>query len=1083
MVINRKPPGSTGWVQYCTLDQTRNGQVITEELFSIQELLYMSSPFIFVSLSLFFFLGQRLPVTKTQNRCPSIPYMNTFCRILGKKNTCPCIFQFHHTIAMAECSDVSAVKVFNYICGSGGVAELSHLLRHPSPLAKKTTAYEVILWFEIQKKSDPENGLVLIKNQHGKVIGIRIDLKKQLCLKYTTTESCRSGKRCKFWHLCKEFIEGTCKGTDCRRSHDFHDEDNKERTVELGFGSKPSGSLKGIVAGSFMQVCLMYLKNECIPDNCPYLHICPNVIRATPCECALSHNFADPHNRCILGQYGFRPPRTSEVDVVRCNSLVLAKNQKPFEASKMNLHSKVPKGEPGRQTGLLQDIGKTGVRAMTSLMSHHDTAIPNADPLPDRVFNFICGKGGVASLSDLLQHPSPLARKFAKPGQELDAKIWLQVEAQPEQGQRVSRIILLESQDGEIIGARVNSRKKICLNYSKGSCKSNNSCPFWHVCKSYLEGNCQGNCGLSHDLHDDGNVKKVKKLEIEKLPNGTLRSVVANSLPQVCQMYLKNNCQSSCCPYLHICSVAVQGHPCSCGLSHDLTDDHNTGILRQYDLAPEKTKFNIMQCNILIPQGKQQRIFEDKATSASSQVSLNMMGSPVPLMSLPTFQQHENVLGPQSQGSSNSTEKKKRRRPRSRKKKTNQKNEAAGESQHTNADDMEEKSSDSVSDNEDVQDKPDLYSSSKFAVDTNKPSPISWQKDFMENEIDATTSMKPGKKQRAQSNKGLIAFQNEPVSEMNVAAEVNLIDLSDDEALDDWEGVDASIDDLWTEPPLLSQVDEFFFNSSFSSNVAGSLSQSSTFSNPADQISPESNSDKSAIHVQSIFQYICNEHNGQVPYALISQHPDLFPSEVIDIAAWFRENDNRFITIENSTGEIEAIRTHSTKARICFRYLMAKQGCKDPKCFRYHVCKHYLANGICPLGKKCRFSHSHSLKSAHNTRITKQLRFKSFSEEQLRVLVSASVPEVCLDYNRPSKGCKRGLRCIGIHICKYFVMGNCKKGDDCPFSHQNSLETPHSKLVLGRYNLTKVPPRAVLNALLIRQRQPSEKMREQPKTG
>lgn len=982
------------------------------------------------------------------------------------------------TIKMAESSEVSAVKVFNYICGTGGVAELSHLLKHPSPLAKKTTGYELILWFENQKISNPENGLVLIKNQHGKVTGIRIDLKKQMCLRYATTDSCRSGTRCKFWHLCKEFIEGTCKSTDCQRSHDFHDEDNKEKTVELGFGSKPSGSLKGIVAGSFMQVCLMYLKNECIPDNCPYLHICPNVIRANPCECALSHNFNDPHNRCILQQYGFRPPRTSEVDVVRCNTLVPAKNQKPFEASKMNLHSKMPRGEPVRQAGLLQDF-KTEVRTITSPMSHHEEAIQKADPLPDKVFNFICGKGGFASLSDLLQHPSPLARKFSEP----DAKIWLQVEAQPEQGPRVSRIILLESQDGDIIGARVNSRRKICLNYSKGSCRSTNSCQFWHVCKSYLEGNCQGSCGLSHDLLDDGNVRKVKKLEMEKLPNGTLRTVVANSLPQVCQMYLKNNCRSSSCPYLHICSVAVQGNPCKCGLSHDLTDDHNTGILKQYDLAPEKTKFNIMQCNILIPKSKQQKIFEDKASSASSQGNLNRMGSPVPLMSLPMVQQHENVMGAHSQGSSKSTEKKKRQRPRSRKKTNHQKGDS-GESQHTNVDNIHVEEESSDSDNEDVQEKPDLYS--KFEVDTNKPSPISWKKDFTNSETGATTSMKPAKKQRAQSKKELIAFQNYPVEEMtlNVAAGVDLINLSDDEALDDWKGVDASIDDLWTgtfEPPLLSQVDDLFFSNSFSSNVARSLSQSSMYSNPADQISPESNSDQSAV--QSVFQYICNEHNGQVPYALILQRQDLFPSEVIDIDAWFRENHNRFITIENCTGEIEAIRAHSTKARVCFRYLMTKQGCKDPKCFRYHVCKHYLANGICPLGKKCRFSHSHSLKSTHNTRITKRQNLNSLSEEQLRVLISASVPEVCLDYNKPSKRCNRGLRCIGIHICKYFVMGNCKKGDDCPLSHQSSLETPHSRLVLERYTLTKVPPRVVISALLIRQQPSAGKVNDQPKTG
>ncbi|XP_078359754.1 uncharacterized protein LOC144644197 [Oculina patagonica] len=1013
---------------------------------------------------------------------------------------------------MAESSEVSAVKVFNYICGKGGVAELSNLLTPPSPLAKKSTVYEVILWFETQKAL--ENGLVLIKNHRGEAIGLRIDLKKQMCLKYATTESCKSAKRCKFWHICKKFLEGTCKG-NCGRSHDFHDEDNRDKTIELGFEKKPSGSLKGIVTGSFMQVCLMYLKNECFSDNCPYLHICPNAVRVTPCEnCTLSHNFADPHNKNILVQYGFRPPRKFEVEVVRCNTLV-PKQQKPFEASlkslnkqaisggnlpkflpKSQTHSKELKREPVRLSGLLQEAAKTKVSTAalptshqprpqcafpfrmggearsegksalgTRLTSHQETAVPKTDSLPEKVFNFICGKGGLASLSELLRHPSPLAKKFSGPEQEYDAKIWLQVQAQAEQGRK---IILLETRDGEIVGARVSFKQKLCLYYtsvSKGTCKSHNNCNFWHICKGYLEGGCQGNCGLSHNFHDEGNIKKVKKLGLEKHPTGTVRYVVASSLPQVCLMYLTNNvCQSNYCPYLHICL--------STDKQDQLSHDHNMGILKQYDLTPEKTKPNIMWCNILIPG--QQRSFE------AGQTNLASTASPVPLMSLPTAQQHKNILGSQKQGSSKSSEKKKKRKPRQRKRKPNQQGEATGESQGSNANDIEEESSDSVSDNEDVQDKPDLYSSSKFAVDPSKHSTNPWQEDCMERE-NSGTSKKPSRSHRApqQSNDGLMEYEQVSGMIKNEAAEGNLINLSDDDPVDDWQGAGASVDDYWNEP--LSQVDGLFFNDPFSPSVAGSLSQDSTLSNSFDQISLEDHPEKSAVNV--VFQYICNEHNGQVPYAVISQQQDLFPPDVIDIAAWFKENNNRFITIENKTGEIEAVRAYSPKARICFRYLMAKQGCKDPKCFRYHVCKHYLANGVCPFGKKCRFSHSHNLKSPHNKYITKKLRLDSLSEEQLRVLISASVPEVCLDYNMHSGGCERGFRCNGIHICKYFVMGKCKKGDGCLLGHQSSLEMPHTKLVLEKYNLTKVPLRAVFSALLIRQMPSAVKMVEQPKTG
>ena len=1016
-------------------------------------------------------------------------------------------------------SDVSAVKVYNYICGMGGFAEFSQLLRPPSPLAKKSDANLVMLWFQTEKKSgsfDSDHHLLMTTNQNGQGFGIRVDLKKQMCLKYATTDSCKSAKRCKFWHICKEFIEGTCKG-GCGRSHNFHDEDNKGKTAELGFEQKSNTNIKSIVAGSSLQVCHSYLKNECVTNDCPYLHICVSQVRATPCECLLSHNFSDSHNKNILEQYGFKPPRTSEIDVVRCNVLV-PKQQKPIEDNKRLLEfrfvrhgemmkpqvkttwsssqqtavssgktemfgtgkSKIPskvkvRDKPVTLSGLIQQAGKSAEMAGASPTSQQGTVTIEADPVLDKVFNFICGKGGLATLSDLLQHPSPLAKKFSAPGQEMDLKIWLQVQAQPDQNPRIS---LLENEDGEVCGARVNLKKKICLQYtSNGSC-TRTPCWFWHICKGYLQGKCSGDCGLSHDFHDEGNVKNVQKLGLEKIPNGALRNIVANSLPQVCLMYLNNKCLSESCPYLHICShpiLTAQGisWECNCSLSHDLEDDHNMGILKQYELVPQPSKLNIVHCNILIPN-KQKSFVADKTNLGSSlsplpQTHLNKFGAEVPsLMSLQITQQ--NISGPQQQDSRKSSEKKKGKRQRTRKRnrKTNQQEEPTEESQGSCANSKvfgEESSDDSVSDNEDIK-KPDLYTTSKFAVN-----PV--EQELTRN---ASAPKQTFKGQRSQFLEGSSHKDHTLGMDVNQSLEENLISLSDD----DWQGPDAAVDDLFSND-LLSQVDEIFFDDWFGpSNAASSLSQGSAFSSSSDQNTNSSegtHSDKSAA--KSIFRCICMEYNGQVPFSVISQRQELFPPDIIDVSAWFKANPNQFMTIENKAGVIEAIRAYNPKARICFRYLLTKKGCKDPKCFRYHVCSLYLANGVCPFGEKCSYSHSHSLLSPHNKKITRQLRLNSFSEEQLRILISASVPEVCLDYNKRS--CQRGFRCNGIHICMHFVKKKCKKGENCPLGH--SLETPEAKLVLGRYNLSKVPSYAVLGALLIRQQPSTGKTTKDPTTG
>ena len=216
------------------------------------------------------------------------------------------------------------------------------------------------------------------------------------------------------------------------------------------------------------------------------------------------------------------------------------------------------------------------------------------DALVPKLFNYICESGGFVELADLLKPSSPLGSRESK----LEAKEWLKI-----QGPKVG-FVVVKDHDDEIIGVRIDLKKKICHQYAvKGSCqRGQGKCKYWHICKSYIEGICDGKCGLSHNFHSEENKRKVRELGLEKHSNETVRNNVAWSLPQVCQLYLRNECKSDKCPYLHVCSQVVQGALCKCFLSHNLSDSHNSAILKQYDLVPphQVIYINFVRCSILV---------------------------------------------------------------------------------------------------------------------------------------------------------------------------------------------------------------------------------------------------------------------------------------------------------------------------------------------------------------------------------------------------------------------------------------------------------------------------------------------------
>ena len=209
--------------------------------------------------------------------------------------------------------------------------------------------------------------------------------------------------------------------------------------------------------------------------------------------------------------------------------------------------------------------------------------------LEERLFNFICGRGGFVELSVLLQQSSPLGCRKS----EEEAKVWLK-------NQR--KFGLVKDRGGNITGVRVHFRKKLCLQYvSKGSCRKREGfCRHWHICKKFIEGKCAAhdNCGLSHDFHEGANREMLEKLCLEKYSNKSLRKIVAWSLPQVCQWYLRGQCNSNKCSYIHVCHREIQRLSCGCSLSHSLFDDrHNLAVLNLYGIEPANVAF--VRCSVL----------------------------------------------------------------------------------------------------------------------------------------------------------------------------------------------------------------------------------------------------------------------------------------------------------------------------------------------------------------------------------------------------------------------------------------------------------------------------------------------------
>ena len=156
-----------------------------------------------------------------------------------------------------------------------------------------------------------------------------------------------------------------------------------------------------------------------------------------------------------------------------------------------------------------------------------------------------------------------------------------------------------------------------------------------------------------------------------------------------------------------------------------------------------------------------------------------------------------------------------------------------------------------------------------------------------------------------------------------------------------------------------------------------------------------------------------------------------------------------------------------------------KPGCTIRDCQKLHLCTHFIM-GTCTFGEKCRKSHciddQHTQRILHATRleftmldpgVLLELLRKRFKESEIQITATRrDMPEICKHYTHQN-GCSKGATCAFLHVCNYYIEGECKFKSECKREH--SFKDAHNQKVLKVYSMHKLHESQILACLRGRQ--------------
>ena len=714
------------------------------------------------------------------------------------------------------------------------------------------------------------------------------------------------------------------------------------------------------------------------------------------------------------------------------------------------------------------------------------------DVLVKKVFNYICGSGGFVELTALLGDSSPLKCIESK----RECKNWLN---------RQGGGLFVVMTNGDLEGVRVQLKTKICKRYFAGeSCpRTQKNCNSWHICKDFIENHCTSKCGRSHDFLDVKNEEKAKQLGIDKFPKSTIKKIVGWSLPQVCQLYLKGECSSDKCFYLHACSNAVQGFDCGCSLSHDLIDNHNKNVLKKFGLAPHKSlPIECVRCSVLLKKGPQ-------AYRKSRELPLKE--------TLTTFPETRN--GSKSE-SATTVAKGKRKQSLSASSACSVEGPKNKNSPNTKEvfDCILKEYNGSVS-VDTISKRLDLFPVGCGDV-------LKWFKEREENFwlrqenekvfevsvfinkvrlcVDPTCSKQDCKCFHVCRNfiAGFCRFEADCKrnhsfqydKDRNFISKLKLGGLTEEELSKLLQLSMPQVCLKYNNAACISQncgrihicksfvrkacqggnceLGLFHEDSFMQANTVTALKRyglrflgrnTNSIVNMLLICDNKTSEIQGGIPVISngivasyepselkVFECLCKEFQCSASFSLISKRTDLFPKEFNDVEAWFRRKKGSFLITESDNGRILKVDAYSVKARLCLSYNSSHFGdCQKQHCSYLHVCKGYITDS-CSYGATC--PKDHHFQNERNKQLLLRVKLEKLTDDELRKLVMSSTPQVCTEYNN-SGSCDAGYACNRIHVCSDHLRRVCSEGDNCALQHDSALDTPHTATILQRYQL------------------------------
>ncbi|XP_028602940.2 protein mono-ADP-ribosyltransferase PARP12-like [Podarcis muralis] len=154
----------------------------------------------------------------------------------------------------------------------------------------------------------------------------------------------------------------------------------------------------------------------------------------------------------------------------------------------------------------------------------------------------------------------------------------------------------------------------------------------------------------------------------------------------------------------------------------------------------------------------------------------------------------------------------------------------------------------------------------------------------------------------------------------------------------------------------------------------------------------------------------------------------------------------------------------TTGARLCPEHGSGK--CQGD-CRQLHVCRYFVGGGCRNLDgrKPCKFIHD--FHSPHNLPVLKEHGLESLKDDELCQLLlqndSSLLPEICPYYNKgggPYGSCTFKKICVKLHICQYYLQGECRFGSTCKRSHDIANSECYEKLEkrgMSHATITKIP--------------------------